>query len=271
MGSVQAPLATTPVPRRFGPVNWRGVYTLYSREKARFYRYGVETLVGPAITTLLFLAIFNLALGGEEVRPGISLSAFIGPGVVMFTMVHSAFQGGALPVLFCKIEGMITDVISAPLTPLEVLAGHVLPAITSAMTVGAVVLALVAVFVDLPLYSVTAIIGFAFAASLLLALLGLVVGIWAERWDGYSAMDTFLVAPLGFLSGAFFPVDNLPESVRWVFHFNPVFQAVEGFRYGFFGQAQTSLVVAALVLLGMSLVLGLVAWRMLAVGYRLKP
>ncbi len=265
------PAATTPLPRRFGPVNWRGVYTLYSRETVRFYRYALETLVGPAISSLLFLAIFHLALGGDEARPGISLSAFIGPGIVMFMMVAGAFQGGAIPIIFYKMEGMISDVIGAPLTPLEMLAGFVLPATTSAMTVGALVLALVAILVDLPLHSVVAIIGFAFAASLLLALLGLVVGIWAERWDGYSAVDTFLVAPLGFLSGAFFPVNNLPESVRWLFHFNPVFQAVEGFRYGFIGQAQTSLVTAVLVLIGLSLVLGLIAWRMLAVGYRLKP
>jgi ABC-2 type transport system permease protein len=139
------------------------------------------------------------------------------------------------------------------------------------MTVGAVILMLMAVFVDLPVHSVAAIIGFAFGASLLLALLGLVVGISVERWDGYAAAETFLVAPLGFLSGAFFPIDNLPAAVRWVFHFNPVFQAVEGFRYGFIGQAQTSLALAALVLTGLSLVLGLVAWRMLATGYRIKP
>ena len=268
---MQPRLATTPVPRSFGPVNWRGVYALYKRETVRFYRYAAETLAGPAISALMFLAVFHLALGGEEARPGISLSAFIGPGIVMFMMAHGAFEGGSIPILFHKMEGMITDVISAPLTPLEMLAGYVLPATTSAMTVGAVVLALVAVFVDLPLHSVTAIVGFAFAASLLMALLGLVVGIWAERWDGYSAVETFLVAPLGFLSGAFFPVDNLPETVRWIFHVNPVFQAVEGFRYGFIGQAQTSLVLAASVLAGMSLVLGLIAWRMLAVGYRIKP
>jgi ABC-2 type transport system permease protein len=265
------PVATTPIPRRFGPVNWRGVYTLYKRETVRFYRYALETLAGPAISALLFLAIFQLSLGSAEVRPGIGLSAFIGPGIVMFMMVHGAFQGGAIPIIFHKMEGMITDVISAPVTPLEMLAGYVLPATTSAVTVGAVVLALVAIFVDLPLYSVTAIVGFAFAASFVAALLGLIVGIWAERWDGYSAVETFLVAPLGFLSGAFFPIDNLPATVRWIFHLNPVFQAVEGFRYGFIGQAQTSLVTAALVLAGMSLILGLVAWRMLAVGYRLKP
>jgi ABC-2 type transport system permease protein len=271
MDTVRPRVATTPVPREFGPVNWRGVYTLYRRETVRFYRYAWETLVGPAITTLLFLAVFHLALGGEDVRPGIGLSAFIGPGIVMFMMAHSAFQGGAIPILFYKLEGIITDVIGAPLTPLELLAGYVLPATANAITAGAVVLALVAFFVDLPFYSVAAIVGFAFAGSLLMALLGVIVGIWAERWDGYTVVDTFLVAPLGFLSGAFFPVDNLPENVRWIFHINPVFQAVEGFRYGFIGQAQTSLVTAALVLMGMSLILGLIAWRMLAVGYRLKP
>ena len=263
--------ARPPAPRRFGPVNGRGVYALYKRETVRFYRFAWETLAGPAISALMFLAVFHLALGGGEVRPGIGLSVFIGPGIVMFMMAHGAFEGGAIPILFHKLEGMITDVMSAPLTPLEILAGYVLPATGGALTIGAVVLALVAVFVDLPVHSLTAIVGFAVAASLLLALLGLVVGICVERWDGYSAVETFLVAPLGFLSGAFFPIDNLPEKVRWVFHFNPVFQAVEGFRYGFIGEAQTSLALAALVLAAMGLVLGLVAWRMLAVGYRIKP
>lgn len=264
-------MAIAPTPRRFGAVNWRGVYALHRRETLRFYRYAWETLAGPATSALLFLAIFHFALGGDEVRPGIGLFAYIGPGIVVFMMAHSAFEGGAIPILFDKMEGMITDVIGAPLTPLEILAGYVLPVITNAMTVGVVVLIPMAVFVDLPVHSVAAIAGFALAASLLLALLGMVTGICVERWDGYSAAETFLVAPLGFLSGAFFPIDTLPDGVRWVFHLNPVFQAVEGFRYGFIGQAQTSLVTAALVLTGLSLVLGVIAWRMLAVGYRIKP
>lgn len=265
------PTAIAPTPRRFGAVNWRGVYALHRRETVRFYRYAWETLAGPATSALLFLAIFHFALGGGEIRPGISLFAYIGPGIVVFMMAHSSFEGGAIPILFDKMEGMITDVIGAPLTPLEILAGYVLPVITNAMTVGAVVLVLMAVFVDLPVHSVTAIVGFALAASLLLALLGLVIGISVRRWDGYSAAETFLVGPLGFLSGAFFPIANIPDSLRWLFHLNPVFQAVEGFRYGFIGQAQTSLVTAALVLVGLSLVLGAIAWRMLATGFRIKP
>jgi len=252
-------------------VNWRGVYTLYRRETVRFFRYAWETLAGPATSALLFLAIFHLALGGEEARPGIGLSAYIGPGIVMFMTAHAAFEGGAIPILFHKMERMISDVIGAPLTPLEILAGYALPAAGNALITGAAVLALVAVFVDLPVHSPAAIAGFAVAGAVPLALLGVVIGIWVERWDGYSAAETFLVAPLGFLSGAFFPIDNLPAAVRWIFHFNPIFQAVEGFRYGFIGQAQTSLLTAALVLTGLSLALGLVAWRMLAVGYRIKP
>jgi len=268
---VQGPAAIAPAPRRFGLVNWRGVYTLYRRETVRFFRYAGETLAGPAISSLMFLAIFQLALGGDEARPGVSLAAFIGPGIVLFATAHAAFEGGAVPILFHKLERMLGDVLGAPMTPLEILAGYVLPATGNALTVGAMVLALVAIFVDLPLHSLAAIGGFAVAVSVLLALLGVVVGIWAERWDGYSAAETFLVAPLGFLSGAFFPLDNLPENMRWIFHVNPVFQAVEGFRYGFIGQAQTSLTVAALVLFGLILVLGAAAWRLIATGYRIKP
>ena len=268
---MSGPAVSIPVPRRFGLVNWRGVYTLYRRETIRFFRYAGETLAGPAISSLMFLAIFQLALGDGEVRPGVSLPAFIGPGIVLFMIAHGGFEGGAIPILFHKLERLFNDVLGAPLTPLEILAGYVLPATGNALTIGVMVLALVAIFVDLPVHSPAAIIGFAVAIALLLALLGLIVGLWAERWDGFSAAETFLIAPLGFLSGAFFPVDNLPESVRWVFHANPVFQAVEGFRYGFIGQAQTSLPMAALVLVSLILVLGVVAWRLLATGYRTKP
>jgi ABC-2 type transport system permease protein len=260
-----------PEPRRFGAVNWRGLWSLYRRGVHRFLRYGVESIGGPAVTSLLFLAVFNLALGGRgEVAPGATLAQFIAPGIVIFSLTHSAFQSAAVPIVYDKLEGMIGDVIGAPLTPLEITIGYVLAAATDGFITGAVILGLMAVFVDLPLYSLAAAIGFAAAAALLFALIGVLTGLWAERWDNYSAAETFLILPLGLLSGAFFSLQDVPEGVRWLFELNPVFHAVQGFRFGFIGSAAGSVLASALVLVALILALAGLAWRLFAIGYKIK-
>lgn len=261
-----------PEPRTFGRVNWRGLASLYRREVLRFLRYAWESIAGPAISSLMFLVVFELALGPAAAVPvGVSLAAFLVPGIVIFSLTHNAFQGAAVSVFHDKIEGMITDVIGAPLTAAEIVAGYALAAASNACVTGAVILALMAVFVDLPLAAPALIVGFAVAAALVFALIGVVVGIWAERWDHYSAAETFLVLPLGLLSGAFFAADRLPPEAHWLFLANPVFHAVEGFRYGFIGSSSESVVVAAAVLVGLIVALGGLAWWMVARGYKLKP
>jgi ABC-2 type transport system permease protein len=261
-----------PRPRRFGAVNWRGLWSLYRRDVVRFFRYWLESLGGPAVSSLLFLAVFDLALGDpDRLVQGVTLAQFIAPGIVMFSLTHSAFESAAVPIIYDKHEGMIGDIIGAPMTPLEIVAAYALSATSNAITTGAVILALMALFVPLPPHAIALVLGFAVASALLFALVGIVVGIWSDRWDNYSAAETFLMLPLGLLSGAFFPVENLPEAARWIFAINPVFHAVEGFRAGFTGQAQESLLVAAAVLAVLIAGLGLLAWRLFAAGYKIKP
>jgi ABC-2 type transport system permease protein len=270
--AAHGPAATPPEPRRFGPVNWRGLWSLYRRDASRFLRYGVESIGGPAMSSLLFLAIFSLALGGRgEMVPGVSLVQFIAPGIVIFSLTHSAFENAAVPIIYDRMEGMMADVIGAPLTPLEITAGYVLSATGNGLATGTVILVLMAVFVDLPLHAPLAVLGFAVAAGLLFALIGIVVGLWSERWDNYSAAETFLILPLGLLSGAFFTLQGVPEEARWLFDLNPVFHAVQGFRYGFTGAAEAPVAVSALVLVTLDLALGGLAWRLFALGYKIKP
>ena len=260
-----------PRPRSFGWVNWRGLWTLYRRDAVRYLRYGIESIGGPAVSSLLFLAVFSLALGERgEMLPGVSLVQFIAPGIVIFNLVHGAFASAATPIIYDKMEGMIGDVVGAPLTPLEIVAGFLFSATGNGLITGAVILALMAVFVDLPLHAPWIALGFAVAASALFALIGVVVGLWSDRWDNYSAAETFLILPLGLLSGAFFSLRGVPEGARWLFDFNPVFHAVQGFRYGFIGVAETSVAVSAAVLLGLNLVLAALAWRLFAIGYKIK-
>ncbi len=263
---------TAPRPRRFGAVNWRGLWSFYQRNVLRFFRFALEQIAGPAISGLLFLTVFDLALdGAREVAPGITLSQFIAPGIVIFSMIHSAFENAAAYIVYDKLDGMIGDILSAPLKPFEIVAGYALAAVTSALSTAAVVLVLMVIFVDLPLHSLAAVIGFAVAGALLFALLGTILGLWADRWENYSAAETFLILPLGLLSGAFFTLDSVPESVRWVFEINPVFHIVNGVRYGFTGYAEGTVLAAGAVLAVLNLVLALIAWRLFAAGYKIKP
>ena len=269
--AAQGQATKPPEPRRFGAVNWRGLWSLYRRSAHRFLRYGVESIGGPAVSSLLFLAVFSLALGGRgETLPGVSLVQFIAPGIVIFSLTHSAFVSAATPIMYDKLEGMIGDVIGAPLTPLEITAGYVLSATGKGLVTGTVVLALMAFFVDIPLHAPLAVLGFAVAASLLFASIGVVVGLWSDRWDNYSAAETFLVLPLGLLSGAFFTLRGVPEGARWLFDLNPVFHAVQGFRYGFIGAAEAPVAVSAFVLAALDLGLAGLAWRLFAIGYKIK-
>ena len=264
-------VATAPTPRRFGAVNWRGLWSLYYRHILRYLRYGAESIGGPVVSSLLFLTVFDLALGGTRaMAPGVSLTQFIAPGIVIFSIVHGAFQGAAMPLLYDKLDGMIQDVLIAPLRPAEILAGYALSAATSALITGAIILALMAAFVDLPVHSPAAILGFAVMTALLFAFFGAVAGLWADRWDDYSAAETFFVFPLALLSGAFFTLEAVTPGFRWIFQLNPVFHLVDGFRYGFTGQAQGSVGGAAAILALLTLALAFLSWRLVAAGYKLK-
>ncbi len=272
MSAAHSRAGAAPAPRRFGCVNWRGLWSLYRRDLVRFFRYGVESIAGPAVSSLLFLAVFDLALGGPgEMVPGASLAQFIAPGIVMFSMAHSAFQSAAVPIVYDKLEGVIGDIVGAPLTALEVIAAYALAATTNSLATGAVVLALMSVFVDLPLHSLAAALGFALMAAVLFAFAGIVLGLWAERWDNYAAAESFLILPLGLLSGAFFSLQGVSEGARWLFELNPVFHAVQGFRFGFIGSAEAAVLTSGAVLIALDLMLACLAWRLLASGYKIKP
>lgn len=259
-------------PRRLGAVNWRGLWTLYHRGVMRFLKLAWESLGGPCVSSLLFLAVFLLALGDNRgMTAGLSVPQFIAPGIVMFSLAHSAFENAAFPVLYDKLEGMIADILMAPLSPLELLAGYVLAAATNGLVTGAVVVALMALFIELPVADIGAIFCFAVLGSALFALLGTLVGLWADKWEQYSAAETFLVLPLGLLSGTFFSLQSLPEFGQALLLINPVFYAIDGFRYGFTGHASVAGSSAILILAGLNALLALLAWRLFAVGYKLKP
>jgi ABC-2 type transport system permease protein len=260
-------------PARLGPVNWQGFWAhYYGRGVSRFLRFGMETLAGPLVSSLLFLLVFVLGqrdLG--EMLPGVGLKQFIAPGVIFYALAYTAFQNSAAMIVMDKLEGTIADVQMAPLSALEVVAGFVLSAATCGLISGLLVGAATALFVDFSYFDATVILGFGVAISLLFAVMGTLAGLWAERWDHYGAVEGFLIVPLGLLSGTFFSVERLPEAFRDWIYFNPVFYAVDGFRSGFIGQAETSPVLGFGLIAALILGLTVVAWRLFAAGYKIRP
>jgi ABC-2 type transport system permease protein len=201
----------------------------------------------------------------------VGLKEFIAPGVALYAVAYTAFQNSAAMIVLDKMEGTIADVQMAPLSALEVMAGFVLSAATCGLISGGLVALGTAVFVDYSYFDATFVLGFAVLAALLFALMGTIAGLWAERWDHYGAVEGFLIVPLGLLSGTFFSVERLPEAFRDWIYFNPVFYAVDGFRAGFIGQAETSLALGAGLLAALNLGLAVVAWRLFAAGYKIRP
>ena len=263
--------SAAPRPRAFGRTNWFGLWTLYRRGLMRFIKYAWEFLGAPAVSSTMFLAVFALAAGGRgEPAPGLSVVQFVAPGIVMFAMAHAAFEHAAFAILDDKLEGMMGDLLAAPLSPLELMAGYGLSALTSALAVGAMVLTVMMIFVDLRIHDAAAVGGFALALATLFALIGVLAGLWAERWENYSMAETFVILPLGFLSGTFFTLASLPAFAQPAIAANPVFYAVDGFRYGLTGFGETAPALGGAILVGLILALFLLAWRLFAIGYKVK-
>jgi ABC-2 type transport system permease protein len=263
--------AFPPEPRAIGAVNWTGLWTLYRKEVSRFLKVFTQTVAAPVVTTLLFYAIFSLALGGIVRMAGtVPFLEFLAPGLVMMSMVQNAFANTSSSVMISKIQGNIVDVLMPPLSPAELAVAYVGGGVTRGILVGVVTFTAIRVFVPVGIHAPLFILFHGIAASMLLSLLGVIGGIWSEKFDHIAAVTNFVVTPLAFLSGTFYTIDRLPESWQVVAHFNPFFYMIDGFRYGFIGQSDGTLDIGLAVMTGVNVALWLVVWRMLATGYKLK-
>jgi ABC-2 type transport system permease protein len=263
--------ALPPVPRSYGAVNWLGFRTLLTKEVRRFLKVHFQTVTAPVVTTLLFLAVFALALGrvAADVK-GVPFTEFLAPGLIMMAMVQNAFANTSSSIIIAKVQGNIVDLLMPPLSAFEQTAAVALGGVVRGVLVGAVVTAAMAVFVRLHVHAVGFILFHAVAGSLMLSLLGMVGGIWADKFDHMAAVTNFVVTPLSFLSGTFYSIERLPEGFHLIALMNPFFYMIDGFRYGFIGQSDGSVWLGLTVVAGADAVLLLLTWRMLATGYKLK-
>ena len=263
--------ATTIAPRRMGTVNWLGLWTLTAKEIRRFLKVHFQTIFAPVVTTLLFLAIFALALGRASVTVGgVSFNAFLAPGLIMMAMTQNAFANTSSSLIISKVQGNIVDVLMPPLSPLELTLAFAMGGVVRGLIVGVAVGVAMVAFVPISFPHPWLILYHGVMATLMLSLLGMIAGIWADKFDHMAAVTNFVITPLSFLSGTFYSIDRLPESFRLFALANPFFYMIDGFRYGFIGHADGSLMLGAAVVGVTNLFLAFVTYRMFKTGYKLK-
>lgn len=254
-------------------VNWAGLWTLYVKEVRRFFKIHAQTIWAPALTTLLFLVIFSIALGGESRRVmGVGFPDFIAPGLIAMAMIQASFANASFSLLAGKLQGTIVDYLLPPLSTGELLAGLIGASVTRALMVGGAVWLAMALWpgVSVALAHPLAALWFALMGSLLLAFLGLITAIWAEKFDHGAAVTNFLVAPLSLLSGTFYSVEQLSPWFRAFSHVNPFFYIISGFRYGFLGRADSPVLVGAVLLLALNLLLWALCYALLRSGWKIR-
>jgi ABC-2 type transport system permease protein len=260
-----------PEPRRYGKVNWIGLWTLTTREIRRFVKVFTQTVAAPVVTTLLLLAVFALALGGAvRQAAGVPFAEFLAPGLIIMAMAQNAFANTSSSLIIQKVQGNIVDSLMPPLSASELTLGFALGGVARGLVVGLAVATCLLPFVKIHIHHLGYVLFHGLAASLLLSLLGILGGVWAQKFDHISAVTNFVVTPLAFLSGTFYTIDRLPEPWHALALLNPFFYMIDGFRYGFLGHSDGGLGVGVAVMTAANAALWTVCHRMFKTGYRLR-
>lgn len=262
--------------RRFGAVNWLGLFTLTAKEVRRFMKVAFQTIVAPLISTVLFLVVFMQAFGSSRAAiDGVPYVEFLAPGLIMMAVLTNAFANSSSSLIIGKVQGSIVDVLMPPLSAFELTVAFITGAAARGLLVGLVTAATSAgfmMFSDTPMRisEPLAIAYFAFSGSVMFGALGILGGVWAEKFDQMAAVTNFIITPLTFLSGTFYAIRQLPEPFLTISHFNPVFYLIDGFRFGFTGAHEASPLLGLAITLALNFLLGFACYRLLKSGYRLK-
>lgn len=257
--------------RRFGRVNWLGLYTLSLREIMRFTTVWTQTLLAPLFTAGLFLLIFSIAIGPQrgEVM-GVPFTHFIAPGILMMTVLQNAFTNTSSSLMVSKIQGNIVDTLMPPLSATELVIGYFVGGIMRGVCVGVLIACGLALVLGLfPAHPVWLLV-FLVLGSAFLGGLGMIAGIFAQKFDHMAAITNFIITPLAFLSGTFYSVQALPPILFEITHVNPVFYLIDGVRFGMLGVSDTAPAFGFAVSLAAVGIVGVISWLLFRSGYRLK-
>jgi ABC-2 type transport system permease protein len=248
-----------------------GFWTLFKKEILRFWKVLLQTVAAPILTAFMYLLIFSHVLESHvQVYPGVGYTAFLMPGLVMMSLLQNAFANSSSSLIQSKITGNMVFVLLPPLSYMEFFMAYMLAALVRGVVIGAGVLAVGFLFTDLPLQSPIWILVFAVASGTVFACIGMLAGIWADKFDHLAGVQNFVIMPLTFLSGVFYSIHSLPAFWQHVSHANPVFYMIDGFRYGFFGVADVSPWLSMAVVAPTAVICALLTLWMLRSGYKLR-
>ena len=258
-------------PQQMGRVNWVGLSTLIRKEVARFLAVYLQTIVAPVITSAMFFSVLALAFGGvaREID-GVPYMTFLAPGLIYMAMIQNAFSNTSSSLMIAKIQGTVVDLLMPPISSGELYFGMVVGAVVRALLIGLVGFAVLWYFADVGFYHMGVSFGFAILGAWMMATLGIMGGVWAEKFDHIAAVTNFIITPMTFLSGTFYSISSLPEDWHVLAEFNPFFYAIDGFRYGFIDSVDGNLFFGFVFLTTLNLILTSIALLMLKTGYKIK-
>ena len=257
--------------RRFGRWNTLGTLTLAEREIRRFTNVWTQTLAAPMATALLFMLVFVLALGDRRGDVmGMPFAQFLAPGIVMMGVIQNAFANTSSSLVISKVQGNIVDTLMPPLSATEIMLGYVAGGVARGLLVAVFVALVVFPFAGVGLANPVWALVFVLLGATMMSLVGILAGVYADKFDQMAAITNFIVTPLSFLSGTFYSLETLPPTMAAISHANPVFYIIDGFRYGALGVSDSSPWLGTGVLLLTCAVLWVICWRFFATGYRLK-
>ncbi|GJE45112.1 ABC transporter permease [Methylobacterium soli] len=252
-------------------MNWHAVRAIYGFEMARFWRTAMQSILAPVISTSLYFVVFGAAIGSRVTAvDGVPYGLFIVPGLIMLALLTQSIANASFGIYFPRFAGTIYEILSAPISPVEVVIGYVGAAASKSMLIGLIILATSALFVPLRIEHPVWMLAFLVLTAVTFSLFGFVIGLWADGFEKLQLVPLLIVTPLTFLGGSFYAIEMLPPFWRALSLFNPVVYLISGFRWSFFGKADVSLGISVgMTCLFLAICLGLVTW-IFRTGYRLK-
>ena len=257
--------------RRFGLINWVGAWTLYKKEVLRFLIVWIQTIFSPLISSLLFLLVLSLAIGADRGDVlGVPFITFLAPGLISMQVIQQSFSHSSSSFMIGKIQGNIVDLLYAPLSASEVTISVSFAAVTRSVMIAIVSIIVFKLIVDIEISNYLLLVVFTLLSAFILGNIGIIAGLWAEKFDHMATVTNFVIVPLSFLSGTFYSIERLPEILQMISKANPFFYMIDGFRYSFIGKADGSIFVGLIYLSVLSFVSWFVTYLLYKKGYKIK-
>ncbi len=256
---------------RFGLINWIGVFSLYKKEVLRFINVAGQTIIGPVVTSVLFLLVISLAIGEERSNVlGVPFIEFLAPGLIAMQIIQQSFSHSSSSLLMGKIMGNIVDLIGAPLSAAEVTLSIIFASITRGFFISIFSIIVFSLMIEIEIKNYFILFVYLILNGFLMGAAGFIAGQWADKFEHLAGVTNFLIVPLSFLSGTFYEIDRLPKLLQTISFYNPFFHMIDGFRYAFIENLDGSLRFGIIYLLTLSLIIWFIAFLLYKKGYKIR-